>query len=67
VDPHTVMALSGHRTGSMLKRYYIIALDDLRRAAERASTYTEPQTGGRVVALPARTCRASPFGHAWLR
>jgi len=39
VDPHTVMAFSGHRTPSMLRRYHIIALDDLRRAAERGSAY----------------------------
>jgi len=39
VDPHTVMEFSGHRTPSMLKRYHIIALDDLRRAAERGSAY----------------------------
>ncbi len=39
VDPHTVLAFSGHRTPSMLKRYHIIALDDLRRAAERGSNY----------------------------
>jgi hypothetical protein len=38
-DPHTVMAFSGHRTASMLKRYHIIALDDLRRAALRAAAY----------------------------
>jgi len=30
-DPHTVMAFSGHRTASMLRRYHIIALDDLAR------------------------------------
>jgi len=39
VDPHTVMAFSGHRTASMLKRYHIIALDDLRAAAARGSAY----------------------------
>ena len=42
---HTVMAFSGHRTASMLKRYDIIDVDDLRRAAERASVYQgEPAT-----------------------
>jgi integrase len=46
VDPHTVMAFSGHRTPSMLKRYHIIGLDDLRRAAERASDY---ERGARKV------------------
>jgi hypothetical protein len=39
VDPHAVMAFSGHRTHSMLKRYHIIALDDLRAAAARGSAY----------------------------
>lgn len=39
VDPHTVMAFSGHRTNSMLKRYHIIDVADLRLAAERASAY----------------------------
>jgi hypothetical protein len=43
------MAFSGHRTASMLKRYDIIDVDDLRRAAERASSYHgEPAT---VVSL----------------
>jgi hypothetical protein len=38
-------AFSGHRTASMLKRYDIIDVDDLRRAAERASSYQgEPAT-----------------------
>ena len=39
VDPHTVMAFSGHRTASMLEPYHIIALDDLRAAAARGSEY----------------------------
>jgi integrase len=52
VDPHTVMAFSGHRTPSMLKRYHIIALDDLRRAAERGSAYESGRETGTVVAFP---------------
>ena len=40
VPPHTVMAMSGHRTASMLKRYDIISLDDLRLAARQGSDYT---------------------------
>jgi hypothetical protein len=40
------MAFSGHRTGSMLKRYDIIALDDLRDAAARASRYVPSRDGG---------------------
>lgn len=48
-DPHTVMAFSGHRTDSMLKRYHVINVDDLRRAAERGSAYTGRT--GRVVPL----------------
>src|SRR5262249_42691536 len=39
VDAHTVMQWSGHRTESMLRRYHIIDLDDLRRAGKRASEY----------------------------
>lgn len=39
VAPHTVMAFSGHRTPSMLRRYHIIALDDLRMAAAKGSAY----------------------------
>jgi len=46
------MAFSGHRTDSMLKRYHIIALDDLRRAAERGSAYDRDRDTGTVVALP---------------
>ena len=49
VDPHTVTAFSGHRTASMLRRYHIIDLDDLRRAAERASGYQ-----GRATVTPLR-------------
>jgi hypothetical protein len=43
VDAHTVMAWSGHRTPSMLRRYHIIDLDDLRRAGKRASAYRGPK------------------------
>jgi len=39
VPPHTVMAMCGHRTASMLKRYDIISRDDLRDAARRGSEY----------------------------
>ena len=52
VDRHTVMEFSGHRTPSMLKRYHIIALDDLRRAAERGSAYEREREAGTVVVLP---------------
>ncbi len=43
VDPHTVMLWSGHRTESMLRRYHIIDLDDLRRAGKKASDYRGPK------------------------
>ena len=52
VDPHTVMAFSGHRTPSMLKRYHIIALDNLRRAAKRGSAYESDREAGTVVVFP---------------
>ena len=60
------MAFSGHRTASMLKRYDIIDVDDLRRAAERASSYRgEPATvvplrageGEKTDRTPAVGCR----------
>lgn len=60
VDPHTVMAFSGHRTASMLRRYHIINLDDLRRAALRGSAHTgEPS---HVSALNARNGRRRQQG-----
>jgi integrase len=52
VDPHTVMAFSGHRTPSMLRRYPIINLDDLRQVARRGTTYGG--TAASVVPLRAR-------------
>jgi integrase len=39
VDPLTVMKWSGHRTLSMLIRYNILDLEDLRRAGRKASDY----------------------------
>jgi integrase len=39
VDAYTVMRWSGHRTESMLRRYHIVDLDDLRRAGKKASDY----------------------------
>ena len=42
-DPHVVMQWSGHRTTSMLLRYHIIDLDDLRRAGRKASDYRGPK------------------------
>ena len=55
VAPHTVMAFSGHRTPSMLKRYDIIALDDLRATAEKGSEYQGAP--GQVVAFETGTRR----------
>jgi len=43
------MAISGHRTSSMLKRYDIISLEDLRAAVQRGSAHgREP---GSIVPL----------------
>ena len=49
VPLHTVMAMSGHRTQSMLTRYDIVSLEDLRTAVERGSNYVGQP--GEVVAL----------------
>lgn len=57
VDPHTVMAFSGHRTPSMLRRYHIIDLDDLRRAAERAQGYAGPSAIVTPFRSPTATLR----------
>ncbi len=43
---------SGHRPPSMLKRYHIIALNDLRRAAERGSAYESERAAGTIVTFP---------------
>src|SRR5262249_40492513 len=40
IDPHTVMQFTGHKTPSMLRRYHIIDVDDLRRAAAPAAAFT---------------------------
>jgi integrase len=53
-DPHTVMAFSGHRTNEMLRRYHIINLDDLRRAALRASAYSGAPSQLAVLQGPRR-------------
>ena len=42
-DPHVVMQWSGHRMMSMLQRYHIIDLADLRRAGRKASDYRGPK------------------------
>ena len=42
-DPHTVMLWSGHRPESMLRRYHVVDLDDLRRAGKKASDYRGPR------------------------
>ena len=44
IDPHVVMAFSGHRTASMLRRYHIVNLSDLRAAAAQSSAYREGAT-----------------------
>lgn len=61
VDPHTVMAWSGHRTANMLRRYHIIDLEDLRWAGKRASDYRGPKENvakddfGRTVPKPSQS------------
>jgi hypothetical protein len=43
------MAFSGHRTPSMLRRYHILNVDDLRTAAAKGSAYGV--TSGQVIPL----------------
>jgi hypothetical protein len=58
-DPHTVMAFSGNRTASMLRRYHIIDVDDLRRAAAKASAH-RAESVANVTPLIAGTRREHP-------
>lgn len=67
VDPHTVIQWSGHRTESMLRRYHIIDLDDLRRAGKRATDYQGPRENviplGGTRTVPAHTLgKSGPAG-----
>jgi len=52
VDPHTVIAWSGHRTPSILRHYHIIDLEDLRRAGPRAGEYRGPESNVRPLVRP---------------
>jgi integrase len=51
VDPLTAMAQSGHRTMSMLSRYAIVAVDDLRRAMERTDAFVGSAPESKVRAI----------------
>jgi hypothetical protein len=69
VDPHVVIGWSGHRTESMLRRYNIIDLDDLRRAGKQASNYLgakanviRPDFGQRTRTIPAQSVEAQSQG-----
>ena len=59
-DPHTVMRWSGHRTLSMLLRYHIITLEELRRAGKKASDYRGPA----AMVTPLRRPAVSPAANA---
>jgi hypothetical protein len=50
------MAFSGHRTPSTLRRYHIIELDDLRRAAAKASAH-RVESVAPISSLATRTRR----------
>ena len=56
VPLHTVMAMSGHRTQSMLRRYDIISLEDLRNAVEQGSSYQ----GAASTVTPLRAADGEP-------
>ena len=71
VDPHVVMAWSGHRTEAMLRRYHIIDLDDLRRAGKQASGYQGAKEnviratfGQASRTLPAHSLKAGEGGES---
>jgi hypothetical protein len=54
------MAFSGHRTASMLRRYHIIDVDDLRRGAERAQDYAGPAATVAPLRSPTATLQPPP-------
>jgi hypothetical protein len=58
----TVMAFSGHRTPSTFRRYHIIDLDDLRRAAERAQRYSGTRANVTPLRSEAGTATQRPMG-----
>jgi hypothetical protein len=51
VSQSVAMALSGHKTASVYRRYRIVAEDDLRQALARMQADLSRRTGGRVVPL----------------
>ena len=55
-DLHVVMRFSGHQTDSMLKRYHVINVDDLRRAALRGAAYA----GQAASVVPLRATGENP-------
>jgi len=61
VPPHTVMAMSGHRTASM--PYDIISLDDLQAAHRGSEMVDQP---GRVTPLkPGQAVESGPVVELW--
>lgn len=55
-DLHVVMQFSGHKTDSMLKRYHVINVDDLRQAALRGAAYS----GQSASIVPMRAAAENP-------
>jgi hypothetical protein len=51
VDYFRIMAITGHRTIEVLKRYHTIDHDDLRRAVSQLDTYmdTTPTTPAETI------------------
>jgi integrase len=70
VDPNTVMLWTGHLTMSMLVRYHIVDLDDLRRAGKKASQHRGAESNVRPLIRqtapepPQTHVKSKPLGSA---
>jgi integrase len=54
-DMHTTMALTGHKTDSMIKRYHIPVIETLKLAVKQREEYAEQRVNGpKVVSLAGR-------------
>lgn len=59
VNQHTAMAISGHKTPSMFKRYNIQSEDDLRNAMKLTQAYLKANAEKQPIPIPIRKAAGS--------